>query len=366
MKAMILAAGRGERLRPLTDTTPKPLLDVGGKPLIVHHIEHLRAAGIQEFVINTAWLGTQLEAALGDGQDLGVQIQWSHESTALETAGGIAQALDLLGDAPFLVVNGDVLCRFDVAALVKAAEKLDAHTTLAHLLMVENPAHNPHGDFDVLDHIILDRPGYTFSGIAAYHPALFAALPKNTPAKLAPLLREAMALGQVQGEVCYNHTWHDVGTPERLQRAQQQVQAWAWIETARQQERDGHLEHALEHWKHAADLGDQEACFHYAIACWQGFGREADLLEAQRWLAIAADMGDLRAQGYLGDFLHVSDPQQGRRYKVKAFHSWLKRAVSGDRQAADYVTSYYLNGDAVAANTARAIRWSTQTPVDAE
>ncbi|MHB1372854.1 MAG: N-acetylmuramate alpha-1-phosphate uridylyltransferase MurU [Thauera sp.] len=215
---MILAAGRGERMRPLTDHTPKPLLPVGGKALIVWHIERLRAAGFTELVINHAHLGHRLEEALGDGAALGVRIAWSPEASALETAGGIRHALALLGEAPFVVVNGDVFCDADFTALRCAAQGLEADGPLAHLLLVDNPEHHPEGDFrldpDGLVHAD-GRPCLTFSGLGAYHPALFTKLADNTPTKLAPLLRAAMAAGKVHGR---HHTgrWIDVGTPERL------------------------------------------------------------------------------------------------------------------------------------------------------
>ena len=217
-RAMILAAGRGERMRPLTDHTPKPLLPVGGKPLIVWHIERLRAAGLTELVINHAHLGHRLEQALGDGSAYGVHIAWSPEATALETAGGIRHALPLLGDAPFVVVNGDVFCDADFTALRSAVQNLRANGPLAHLLLVDNPEHHPEGDFhldpDGLVHAD-GQPRLTFSGLGAYHPTLFADLADHTPAKLAPLLREAMDAGKVTGQ---HHAgrWIDVGTPQRL------------------------------------------------------------------------------------------------------------------------------------------------------
>jgi MurNAc alpha-1-phosphate uridylyltransferase len=215
MKAMILAAGRGERMRPLTDHCPKPLLEAGGKPLIVWHIERLRDAGVTELVINHAHLGHLLEAALGDGSRYGVRIDWSAEREALETAGGIRQALPLLGDAPFLVVNGDVFCDADFGALALAAGDL------ARLLLVPNPAHHPEGDFVLEgDRLIPDdgpRPAskLTFSGIGVYHPSLFAHVEPGAKAKLAPLLREAIASGRAGG-ACHQGRWMDVGTPERL------------------------------------------------------------------------------------------------------------------------------------------------------
>ena len=218
MKAMILAAGRGERMRPLTDHCPKPLLDVGGKSLIARHVERLVAAGIADLVINHAHLGHMLEAALGDGSALGARIRWSPEPPgALETAGGIRQAMQFLGDAPFLVVNGDIFCEADFAALARIASRLTADGDLAHLLLIDNPDHHPGGDF-VLDGERVKSKGasrLTFSGIAAYHPALFAHLEAGRPARLAPQLREAMDAGRVRGEHYRGH-WVDVGTPERL------------------------------------------------------------------------------------------------------------------------------------------------------
>lgn len=218
MKAMILAAGRGERMRPLTDHLPKPLLEAGGKPLIVWHIERLVAAGITDMVINHAHLGHKLVQALGDGSAYDASIRWSAEPEgALETAGGIAHALPLLGDAPFIVINGDTWCDPDVAALTRAADTLQANGTLAHLLLVPNPSHHPDGDFTLIDGRAGETGGQklTFSGVAAYHPSLFTALDPDTPAKLAPLLRTAMRDGRVSGTL-HDGQWFDVGTPQRL------------------------------------------------------------------------------------------------------------------------------------------------------
>lgn len=215
-RAMILAAGRGERMRPLTDTCPKPLLEAGGKPLIVWQIERLRAAGLSGIVINHAHLGARIEAALGDGSALGVDIRYSPEPVALETAGGIRQALPLLGPEPFVVVNGDVFCDADLAAVRAAARGLRTDGDLAHLVLVANPAHHPEGDFSLDgDRVVGHGPALTFSGIGAYHPALFADLPAGQPARLAPLLREAIVRGRVSGRF-HDGTWIDVGTPERL------------------------------------------------------------------------------------------------------------------------------------------------------
>ncbi|WP_024301187.1 N-acetylmuramate alpha-1-phosphate uridylyltransferase MurU [Pseudogulbenkiania sp. MAI-1] len=231
MRAMILAAGRGERMRPLTDHTPKPLLPVGGEPLIGWHIKRLREAGIDEIVINHAWLGERIETALGDGAAYGVHIAYSREGTALETAGGIATALPLLGEEPFVVINGDVLTDIDLAALAAEAARLDGKQRLAHLLLVPNPPHHPGGDFGLLGDGRLsaspaDGVALTFSGIGAYHPALFAATLPHQPAKLAPLLRAAMAEGRISG-VRHDGLWLDVGTAERLAEADAIARGWA-------------------------------------------------------------------------------------------------------------------------------------------
>ena len=215
---MILAAGRGERMRPLTDHVPKPLLQVGGKPLIVWHIERLASAGFKEIVINHAHLGEQIEQALGNGNQWAVSIQYSPEGIALETAGGIANALHLLGDAPFLVVNGDVFAEIDFSRL-----KLQA-PSLAHLVMVNNPPQHAQGDF-ALNHGKLNSEGenkLTFSGVGIYEPNLFVDIEKGQPAKLAPILRAAMLEQQVSGEH-YQGIWHDIGTPERLSALNQEL-----------------------------------------------------------------------------------------------------------------------------------------------
>ncbi|MDP1697414.1 MAG: nucleotidyltransferase family protein [Xanthomonadaceae bacterium] len=224
MKALIFAAGKGERMRPLTEHTPKPLLAVGGKPLIVWHLQNLAAAGIRDIIINTAWLASRLHDALGDGSAWGVRITWSHEGAEpLETGGGLLHALPLLGDAAFLVVNGDVYCDVDFSALPSAPQ------SLAHLLMVDPPAHSAHGDFALGDDGLLHSSGeslLTYSGIGVYHPQLFAHWQRDvagstgadtTPPtfRLAPLLRAAMARNQVSGEY-FNGRWADIGTPERL------------------------------------------------------------------------------------------------------------------------------------------------------
>ncbi len=216
MKAMILAAGRGERMRPLTNKIPKALLTVGGKSLIVRHVEKLVAAGFSEVIINHAHLGALIEDALGDGSSLGAAIAYSRESTALETAGGIAQALPLLGEAPFAVVNADVYSEFDYAALADACRRLRQTDLLAHLVLVANPAHHPAGDFALhAERAAIEGERYTFSGIAAYRSDMFRSIARGATAKLAPLLREHIAAQCVSGEL-YKGRWSDIGTPERL------------------------------------------------------------------------------------------------------------------------------------------------------
>jgi N-acetyl-alpha-D-muramate 1-phosphate uridylyltransferase len=221
--AMILAAGRGERMRPLTDHTPKPLLIAGGKPLIVWHIERLRAAGFTHVVINHAHFGQQIESALGNGAALGVSIEYSREISALETAGGIATALPLIEADVFPVVNGDIYCEYDFSCLAEPMQRLRAAGDQAHLLLVDNPPHHPAGDF-VLDGGRVrnsDVPltphslRLTFSGIGVYHRELFVHTAAGQKAPLAPLLRLAIDLGRVSGEH-FTGCWVDVGTPERL------------------------------------------------------------------------------------------------------------------------------------------------------
>lgn len=211
MRAMILAAGRGERLRPLTDTVPKALVEVGGKPLIVHAIERLRAAGIRELVVNLAWLGERIRERLGDGSAFDAAITYSDEDdAALETAGGIVNALPLLGDEPFWVVNADILCDYPFDGPVLAPDDL------AHLVLVDNPVYRAGGDFS-LEAGRLRPPGrdtFTFAGIGLYRPEFFAG---ETVARkpLLPLLQRRIAEDRVSAE-CYGGQWHDIGTRERL------------------------------------------------------------------------------------------------------------------------------------------------------
>lgn len=215
MKAMILAAGRGERMRPLTDVTPKPLLTVGGKALIVWVIERLRKAGVAELVVNVSHLAEQIRKALGDGAALGVKIAYSHEAEALETAGGIAWALPLLDEEPFLVINSDVYSDYDLSRLVAQARTLSAQHP-AHLVLVNNPDHHPQGDFGLQQGVVTNEPPkFTFSGIGAYHPSLFASIARGAKARLAAQLAAPIATGCVSGEH-YGGEWNDVGTPQRL------------------------------------------------------------------------------------------------------------------------------------------------------
>lgn len=231
---MILAAGRGERMRPLTDVLPKPLLRAGGKALIEYHLENLARAGFKEVAINHAHLGQLIEAALGNGERYGLRIHYSHEPVALETAGGIAQALPIITDrpagcaegGPFFTVNADIYCAMDFSALVPVLERMDANHEgdLAHLVLVDNPGHHPKGDFALKDsRVALSGENMlTFSGIGIYQPELFKGIPTGSVAKLAPLLGQAIARGKVGGQH-FSGTWTDVGTPERLRQIDLQL-----------------------------------------------------------------------------------------------------------------------------------------------
>lgn len=224
---MIFAAGRGERMRPLTDTCPKPLLKVRGRPLIVWHILNLVRAGITDIVVNHAHLGHKIEEMLGEGAQFGARLRYSPEGTALETAGGIAFARQLLGDEPFVALAADIYCpHFDFEQVKNVLEDNDVwgnphaidQRDVAWLYLVKNPAHNPKGDFALNSFSIANEgePRYTFSGIGVYRPSMFDGITPGETAKLAPLLREYAARGQVGGEL-YRGEWTDVGTPERLE-----------------------------------------------------------------------------------------------------------------------------------------------------
>ena len=222
MKAIVLAAGRGERMRPLTDTTPKPLLPVAGKPLIGYHLEALAKAGIRDVVINLSWLGEKIRATLGDGSAYGVRLSYTEEGpVALETGGGIFNALPLLGPGPFLVVNGDTWTDIDFRAL-----ELDSEA-LARLVLVPNPPQHPRGDFGVEDGNVVERDTdrYTYSGVGLYRPEFFeGSNPGRFP--LLPLLKRAIAAEKLRGEV-HHGVWLDIGTPERLAALDRQMRETA-------------------------------------------------------------------------------------------------------------------------------------------
>ena len=222
MKAMILAAGRGERLQPLSDSLPKPLAEAGGKALLARHLERLAHAGFRSVVINVSHLADMIIERFGDGRRYGLEIAWSREAEALETAGGIAHARALLGAAPFLLLNADIHTDYDFAPLREAGLKGGPAGRLAHLVLVPKPAHRAEGDFSLEDGIKQGRvgnataPRYTYAGIALVSPALVAAVGGNEKAPLAPLLREAAGRGAVSGELYQGH-WRDIGTRERLE-----------------------------------------------------------------------------------------------------------------------------------------------------
>ena len=224
MKVMLLAAGRGERMRPLTDHTPKPLLHVGGKALIVWHLERLAQAGLRDIVINHAYLGYQLETALGQGDQFGVRIQYSPENPVLETAGGIANAMLLLGETPFAVINSDIYCEYDFTQLPSHATALAQRGDAAHLVLVNNPPQHPAGDFGLNGDRVSDiSPKFTFSGIGVYHPRLFATIKRGSVAALAPLLRAQIVQHKIGGEH-FAGRWVDVGTPQRLEQLDNELQ----------------------------------------------------------------------------------------------------------------------------------------------
>jgi MurNAc alpha-1-phosphate uridylyltransferase len=252
MKAMIFAAGRGERMRPLTDACPKPLLQVGGKPLIVHQIEALAAAGIHEIVINHAWLGAQIEDALGSGERWGVHLHYSPETEALETAGGIVQALPLLrencaarpshhvqrvsGAEPsradiIVAVSGDIYSAYDYQQLATPAARLAASPTPGmHLVMVPNPPFHPNGDFILADNGQLMRDGagerLTFGNIGLYDLRLFDGIAPGTRMAMSPLYRSCIESGHATGER-YDGVWENIGTPEQLTSLDQRLRAAA-------------------------------------------------------------------------------------------------------------------------------------------
>jgi MurNAc alpha-1-phosphate uridylyltransferase len=204
---------------------PKPLLQAGGKPLIVWHVERLVHAGITDLVINHAHFGRQIEQALGDGSQFGARIHYSDEGTALETAGGIAFAMHLLGEQPFAVVNGDVYCDYDFTHLPQHLAALTRSDDMAHLVLVDNPVHNTKGDFGLSGQRVTDAlPKLTFSGIGLYKPVLFTHIARGSKAPLAPLLREQIAACRVRGEH-HRGVWMDIGTPQRLDELDKQLRS---------------------------------------------------------------------------------------------------------------------------------------------
>lgn len=218
MKAFILAAGYGTRMRPLTNHRPKPLLPIAGKPIIQYHIERLQRSGITELVINTAYLGEQIESLLGDGSQFGVSIAYSHEGTPLETGGAIVHARELLGREPFLLVNGDIYTDYPFQNLLQKSPEL------AHLILVDRPAFKQEGDFGLEGDRLTNGPDkpYTYAGIGIYNPAAFTQYATGESFALGPLLREQSELGRITAEVFKGH-WMDIGTPQRLQEIDAQV-----------------------------------------------------------------------------------------------------------------------------------------------
>lgn len=226
IRAFILAAGRGERMRPLTDHTPKPLIEVGGRALIEHHLCGLQAAGVREVIVNLGWLGTKIRERLGDGERHGLQIRYSDEGwPALDTGGALQRARPLLGEAPFALVNADVYTDYPWSGLLARVQDMSPQTR-AHLVLVDNPPQHPHGDFSLVDGRLREPPGesrLTFSGISIIAPRLFDGQTDGT-FSLVPLLRAAARDGQVSGEH-YRGLWSDVGTPQRLAELQTRLQS---------------------------------------------------------------------------------------------------------------------------------------------
>ncbi|MFL6600646.1 MAG: N-acetylmuramate alpha-1-phosphate uridylyltransferase MurU [Steroidobacteraceae bacterium] len=226
MKAMVLAAGRGERLRPITDTVPKPLVRVAGKPLIAYHLQALERAGVRDVVINLSWLADKIRTALGDGSDYGVRITYTDEGpVALETGGGIFNAIQHLAPGPFLVVNGDTFTDIDLGALQARADADTRSGALARLVLVPNPTQHPQGDFGLEGEQVVERPTdrFTYSGVGVYRPELFEGC-KAGKFPLLPLLKRAIAAGRLRGQL-HEGEWCDVGTPQRLHELDERVGA---------------------------------------------------------------------------------------------------------------------------------------------
>jgi MurNAc alpha-1-phosphate uridylyltransferase len=217
-RALILAAGRGERMRPLTDTVPKPLLHAGGRPLIEWQVERLVAGGFRELVVNHSHMGALIEAALGDGARFGAQIRYSHEPQALETAGGVVQALPLLGAEPFAVVSADIHTDFDYGSLVPRLDSIarDPARHAAHFVLVDNPPFHPVGDMALAGELVArEGPRLTYANISAFHPGPFRDLPRSTAVKLFPWAYGLVEAGRVTGER-YAGSWDNIGTPDQL------------------------------------------------------------------------------------------------------------------------------------------------------
>ena len=332
MKAMILAAGRGERMRPLTDHTPKPLLKVGGKPLIVWHLERLAKAGFKDIVINHAHLGEQIEQALGNGAQWGLHIQYSPEKVALETAGGIANALHLLTEngtkiEPFLVVNGDTFTDFDFASLAHLATPSPFKgegrregkmvQNLAHLALIDNPPQHLNGDFAIENGLLKNEGAqiFTFSGVGVYHPDLFDEVVIGQPAKLAPLIRKAIENNAATAQY-YQGVWHDIGTSERLKKLDNDLKITWWEKTVEYT----FVRHILTDNSIAAPLdGDPEK--------WLG-----DLIER---------VGD---QFRLIEFKRYVDTikKEGKKYGEKTYPSYLQSCDGLIQQNLEGAKSHWL------------------------
>lgn len=336
MKAMILAAGRGERMRPLTDHTPKPLLKVGGKPLIVWHLERLARAGFKEIVINHAHLGAQIEEALGNGAAWGLSIAYSPEKVALETAGGIANALHLLGSEPFLVINGDIYTEID---LKNTALQANTHAgaghalKLAHLVLVDNPPQHPNGDFAIEEGMLKNEGGknnsgmLTFSGVGVYHPDLFADVVIGQPAKLAPLLRRAID-NNVATAQYYQGVWRDIGTPERLALINNIIDAKRFFNNVPQEVFDIWLTEFIEArgWPPVGVNWDS-LLGGYAPSEWQSFKWEKVLVDLSqvRWSEQSIQVIKGLADARFGKIDNAYQNIENSDIRMKNIHDYIKK-----------------------------------------
>ena len=320
-------------MRPLTDHTPKPLLKVGGKPLIVWHLERLAAAGFKEIVINHAHLGAQIEAALGNGAPWGLSIKYSPEKTALETAGGIANALPLLGDEPFLVVNGDTYTEIDFTEVKLKSTALqanrDAHLALAHLVLVDNPPQHPSGDFAIQDGMLKNEGTQmlTFSGVGMYHPNLFIEVIKGQPAKLAPLLRKAINNNAATAQY-YQGVWHDIGTPERLALINNIIDAKSFFNNVPQEVFDIWLAEFIEArgWPPVGESWSK-LLGGYAPSEWQNFKWEKKLVDLsqvnwnQKTIRIIKGLADARANKVDNSYLNIENSD----IRMKRIYDYVKQ-----------------------------------------